>query len=129
MIPDELIEYCLGKRHAYIDFPFGEQPVCIKVNGKLFAEIYTHDDNFKITLKCEPIIADFLRQHYFGIVVKGYHCPPALQRHRNTVYINKGVPDSKIFSMIDHSYAEVIKTFPRKVRREAFEEQPSGGKQ
>ena len=115
-----MIKYCLTKKHSYIDFPFGEQPVCIKVNGKIFAEIYTHGDNFKITLKCEPILAELFRQQYPDIVVKGYHCPPTLQRHRNTIYINKGVPDKEIFSMIDHSYDEVIKTFPKKVQKEIF---------
>ncbi len=41
MNSEQLINYCLTKKYSYIDFPFGEQPVCIKVNGKIFAEIYT----------------------------------------------------------------------------------------
>jgi predicted DNA-binding protein (MmcQ/YjbR family) len=118
MHSEQLIKYCLTKKHSYIDFPIRRTSVCIKVNGKIFAEIYTHGDNFKITLKCEPILAElFRRQQYHDIVViKGYHCPPT-QRHRNTIYINKGVPDKEIFSMIDHSYDEVIKTFQRKCKK------------
>lgn len=74
--------------HVYIDYPFGEDPVCIKVHGKIFAEIYQKVDNFKITLKCEPILANYWRNQYPGIVVRGYHCPPVQQPYRNTVWVD-----------------------------------------
>jgi len=116
--PEQLINYCLSKKEAYLDFPFGEQPVCVKIKAKIFAEVYTHPDNFKITLKCEPLLAELYRQKYPNFIVRGYHCPGAQQRHRNTVYLNKSVPDDVIFSMIDHSYNEVVKAIPKKIRKE-----------
>jgi predicted DNA-binding protein (MmcQ/YjbR family) len=114
---DDLIQYCCKKEKAYIDYPFGKEPICIKVNKKIFAEIYPREDNFKITLKCEPILAQIFRSQYPGVVVRGYHCPPVQQPHRNTVWVNKIDPNI-LFSMIDHSYDQVIKSFPKKVQRE-----------
>lgn len=118
MIVEELIEYCLKKEKAYIDYPFGNIPVCFKINNKLFAQIYPNEDNYKITLKCEPLLAEVYRQQFPDIVVKGYHCPQMIQRHMNTIYINKTVPDDMIYEMIDHSYEEVVKTFSKKVQKE-----------
>ncbi len=115
--PDELIRYCCGMKAAYIDYPFGKEPVCIKVNGKIFAEIYTQEGNYKITLKCEPFLAGFYRSQYPDIVVRGYHCPPAHQPYRNTVWVNK-MEDAVLFGMIDHSYGQVIKSFPKRVQKE-----------
>jgi predicted DNA-binding protein (MmcQ/YjbR family) len=125
MNAEQLVKYCVRKKGAYIDFPFGEQPVCIKVRGKIFAEIYTDIDNFKITLKCEPLLADLYRQKYPNVVVRGYHCPAIQQPHRNTVYINKSVSDDEIFFMIEHSYDEVVKTFPKKIQKEILGELPT----
>lgn len=119
----ELIKYCCGKHLAYMDYPFGEEPVCIKVNGRIFAEIYTGEDNYKITLKCEPVLAELFRGQYPGVVVRGYHCPPAQQPHRNTVWIN-GIEDDVLYGMIDHSYQQVLKSFPKKVRKELEEGRP-----
>lgn len=119
---EALIQYCCSKKKAYIDYPFGREPVCIKVNGRIFAEIYTKEDNYRITLKCEPALADFFRSQYPEIVVRGYHCPPVQQPHRNTVWVNK-IEDWVLYGMIDHSYEQVIKSFPQKVQRAMFAEQ------
>lgn len=102
---------------AYIDYPFGQEPVCVKVNGKIFAEVYTSEENYKITLKCEPLLADFYRSQYPGIVVRGYHCPPAHQPYRNTVWVNK-IDADILFGMIHHSYGQVLKSFSKKVQKE-----------
>lgn len=115
--PQSLIQYCSKKPKAYIDHPFGLEPVCIKVNGKIFAEIYLGEDNYKITLKCEVALAQLYREQFPEVVVRGYHCPPIQQPHRNTVWVNK-IADDILFQMIDHSYEQVIKSFPKKVQKE-----------
>lgn len=115
--PEELIQYCCKKKNAYIDYPFGKEPICIKINKKIFAEIYPQDNNYKITLKCEPILAEFFRSQYPNVVVRGYHCPPVQQPYRNTVWVNK-IDDGVLYSMIDHSYDQVIKSFSKKVQNE-----------
>lgn len=118
----KLIQYCCKKPKAYIDYPFGEEPVCIKVRGKIFAEIYSGEDNYKITLKCDPLLAASLRNQYPGIVVRGYHCPPVQQPYRNTVWINK-IDDKILLDMIDHSYEQVLQSFSKKVRKEILDEE------
>jgi predicted DNA-binding protein (MmcQ/YjbR family) len=120
MEAEELIKYCLSKEGAYLDFPFGDIPVCVKVRKKIFAEIYSDPNNYKITLKCEPMLADFYRQQYPGIVVRGYHCPPVQQPHRNTVYVDK-LDSEVLLDMIDHSYEQVIKSLPKKIQKELTE--------
>lgn len=118
---EELIKYCCDKPKSSIDYPFGKEPVCIKVKGKIFAEIYTQTDNYKITLKCEPDLADFFRHQYPGVVERGYHCPPVQQPHRNTVWVTN-IDDQVLLGMIDHSYEQVIKSFPKKIQKEILEE-------
>lgn len=118
MLKDEIIEYCLNKNKAYIDYPFGDIPICFKVNKKIFAELYPLDNDYKITLKCDAFLAELYRKQYPNDIVRGYHCPPMQAIYRNTVYINKTVDDKLIFEMIDHSYDEVIKCFSKKVQKE-----------
>ncbi len=118
MLKDEIIEYCLNKNKAYIDYPFGDIPICFKVNKKIFAELYPLDNDYKITLKCDAFLAELYRKQYPNDIVRGYHCPPMQAIYRNTVYINKIVDDKLIFEMIDHSYDEVIKSFSKKVQKE-----------
>lgn len=113
--PEELIQYCCKKKKAYIDYPFGKEPICMKVNKKIFAEIYPQENNYKITLKCEPILAVFFRSQYPNVVVRGYHCPPVQQPYRNTVWVNK-IDDGVLYNMIDHSYDQVIKSFSKRVQ-------------
>ena len=71
----ELVDYCLSKQNAYIDFPFGDSPVCFKYDGRIFAEIYPGDDNYKITLRCDPVAGEYYRNKYPEIVIPGYHVP------------------------------------------------------
>lgn len=118
MLKDEIIEYCLNKNKAYIDYPFGDIPICFKVNNKIFAELYPLDNDYKITLKCDAFLAEVYRKQYPNDIVRGYHCTPMQAIYRNTVYINKTVDDKLIFEMIDHSYDEVIKSFSKKVQKE-----------
>ncbi len=110
-----LTAYCLQKGFAYEDYPFGPDPLCVKVKGKIFAEIYARPDNYKITLKCDPLLADLYRRQFPGAVVRGYHCPPSQQPHRNTVWIAQ-IEDELLCSMIDHSYDLVVKSLPRSIR-------------
>lgn len=73
---EDIKTYCLNKWKSYEDYPFGDVPVCYKLNGKVFAQIYPNREDFKITLKCTADAGQFYRQVYPGAVVRGYHCPP-----------------------------------------------------
>lgn len=113
-----LLEHCLSKPGAYIDYPFGEIPVCVKVGKRLFAQIYTNRNDLKITLNCDMMSGEFFRNLYPGTVVRGYHCPPQLAPYFNTVYLGGSVPEAELKMMIDLSYSAVVKKLPLKVRRE-----------
>ena len=92
-----------------------------KVNNKIFAELYPLENDYKITLKCDSLLAKLYRKQYKDVVINGYHCPPIQAIYKNTVYINKTVSDEMIFEMIDHSYDEVIKSFSNKVQKQLLE--------
>ena len=117
MTSEEIKAYCLGKPKAYEDLPFGEVPVCYKVNGKIFAQLYSD----KITLKCTAFSGQMFRQAYPGVVVRGYHCPPVQQPYWNTIYLDH-FPSEELPMMIDHAYETVVASFPKKVQREIMED-------
>lgn len=115
--PEDLIACCLTKNQAYTDYPFGPEPVCIKVKGKIFAEIYSGPGNYKITLKCDPLLAQVYRLQFPGVVVRGYHCPISQQPHRNTVWVEH-MEEGLLLNMICHSYDMVLKSLPKSARDE-----------
>ncbi len=109
-------EYCLSKHRAYEDRPFGETPICFKLNGKIFAQLYPYAHDYKITLKCTLMQGDFYRQLYPGVVVRGYHCPPVQQPYWNTVYL-ENFPEDELRHMIDSAYDVVFDSFSKKVQK------------
>lgn len=118
---EEIKEYCLNKNKSYIDYPFGNIPICFKVNNKLFAQLYPLEDDYKITLKCDVLLAELYRKQYKDIVIKGYNCPPIQASHFNTIYINE-IDDNVLLEMIDHSYDIVVKSFSKKNQKEILGE-------
>ena len=64
MTTDEIIKYCLSKDGAYLDFPFGDIPICVKVANRLFAQIYPKPEDYKVTLNCDMMTGEFYRNLY-----------------------------------------------------------------
>lgn len=117
MIEYEKIKlYCLAKAKAYVDYPFGPFPVCFKVCNRIFLEWYPDDD--KITVRCEPGLADYYRQSYPGVVIPGYHCPDRQKPFKNTVYLGKGLSEELIYDMLDHSYQQAVKSLRKRDQAE-----------
>ena len=119
LIYEDIKSYCLSKKEAYLDCPFGPFPICIKVHNRIFLEWYPDEE--KITVRCEPGLADFYRQQYPGIVIPGYHCPPLQKPYKNTVYLNQGLGDDLVYDMLDHSYEEAVKRLPKNVQKGLIE--------
>jgi predicted DNA-binding protein (MmcQ/YjbR family) len=92
-------EYCTGKPNVTEGFPFGEDTLVFKVNGKIFA-LANLDGDLSINLKCNPSFALERREKY-NSVTPGYHMN---KKHWNTVILDGSVPDKELFSWIDHSY-------------------------
>ena len=100
-----LKDYCLEKRGAIEDYPFGEDVLVMKVESKMFALISEKENRINISLKCDPVLAEQFRQQYTSII-PGYHLN---KRNWNTVIMDGSVPEDDILWMIDHSYELVVK--------------------
>ena len=102
----------MRKPYAEETHPFGQWPVCYKVAGKIFAQIYPD----KITLKCTAFSGEAFRNAYPGIVVRGYHCPPVQQPYWNTIDLSR-FPEEQLPMMIDLAYETVVAALPKKLQK------------
>jgi predicted DNA-binding protein (MmcQ/YjbR family) len=96
---ESLREYCISKADVTEGFPFGENTLVFKANGKIFALVNLHGD-LSINLKCDPAFAIDLREKYTS-VSPGYHMN---KKHWNTILLDGSIPDKELFLWIDHSY-------------------------
>ena len=108
----ELRSYCLQKKGAIIDFPFDDVTMVIKVGDKMFALMPTNNGHIRINLKCDPLVAQGLREKYKA-VIPGYHMNKV---HWNTVIIDDSIPDNIIKRMIDDSYDLVFSKLSKKIK-------------
>src|SRR3712207_5535705 len=97
---DQLREYLLAKPGATEGYPFGPDPLVVKVGGKMFALVSLGSKPNQVSLKCDPIDAQFLRDTY-PAVQPGYHLN---KRHWNTVTLDGSIPEPDLRVMIDSSY-------------------------
>lgn len=106
MTHKELEEYLLGFPNTWLDFPFGEGTSVYKVGnktageGKLFAIIANNSDPLRLSLKCDPQLAEILREKYES-VVPGYHLN---KKHWNTIICTGQLSDNEIKDLARHSY-------------------------
>ncbi|MDO5570264.1 MAG: MmcQ/YjbR family DNA-binding protein [Bacteroidales bacterium] len=110
---EEIREYCLSKKAVSECFPFDEVNLVFKVVDKMFALINLNNPDILI-LKCDPEYALELREKYLAID-GAFHFN---KKYWNQIDLSRDVNDKLIYSLIDHSYDEVIKKFPRKKRSE-----------
>jgi predicted DNA-binding protein (MmcQ/YjbR family) len=95
---------CLSLRGSTETFPFGPETSVFKVAGKMFALSRLAGDPLEISLKCEPALADQLRDAH-PAVRPGYHLN---KRHWNTVTIDGSIADRLVEDMIEDSYDLVV---------------------
>lgn len=98
-----LREYCLSMKDATESFPFGDETLVFKVEGKIFALVNLEGD-LSVNLKCDPEKALELRERYRA-VTPGYHMN---KKYWNTVLLDGSIPEKEIFSWIAHSYDQVL---------------------
>ena len=123
MMSDEIINYCLAKPGAFIDYPFGPDVTIIKVKSpnspaRIFAQLFVLKGERKATFSCDAMTGAFYRSIYPDDVVRGYHCPPVQQPYFNTVNLDGAVPDDEIVKMADHAYMVVVGKLPKKYQKE-----------
>ena len=92
-------EYCLSKDAVIESFPFGDDTLVFKVNGRIFV-LANLEGDLTINLKCDPTVAIELRERYTS-VIPGYHMN---KKHWNTILADGSIPDKEILSWIDNSY-------------------------
>lgn len=106
MTHKELEEYLLSFPNTWLDFPFGEGISVYKVGhketgeGKLFAIISDDSKPLRVSLKCDPQLAEVLREKY-ETVLPGYHLN---KKHWNTIICSGQLPDEEIKSLALLSY-------------------------
>lgn len=122
MTHKEILEYCLSKKGAYEDHPFGDGSVCVKVKKRIFAQLFYLKGMPMFTFNGDAMTGDFYRTAYPDNVTRGYHCPPVQQPYFNTVRLDGGVPDEEILHMIDGSYKYVVGKLTKKAQRELEDE-------
>lgn len=110
MIEHKVIEQMLMELpNVWLDYPFGEEVAVYKVGhkdtseqgeGKMFALIAEGSKPVKLSLKCDPQLAELLREKY-ETVLPGYHLS---KKHWNTVICTGQVPLEELKDFIRHSY-------------------------
>ena len=106
MTHKELEDYLLSFPGAWLDFPFGEDVSVYKTggkgaaDGKMFALVANGSKPLRVSLKCDPQLAEVLREKY-ETVLPGYHLN---KKHWNTIICTGQLPDEEIRSLAQHSY-------------------------
>lgn len=89
--------------NAVKDFPFGDDVAVYKVGsteGKMFALVADRTEPVRISLKCDPQLAELLREKY-ETVLPGYHLNKI---HWNTIICSGQLDDTELRDLIRHSY-------------------------
>jgi len=116
MTHKEIHDFLLSFPNTWLDFPFGETTSVYKIGhadtggparpvgqtggGKMFALIAENSKPLRISLKCDPLLAEKLRETY-ETVLPGYHLN---KKHWNTIICTGQVPDDELKGFITLSY-------------------------
>ena len=112
MTADELRAWCLAQPGATEEFPFDATTSVFKVGGKMFALSNLGAEPLRVSVKCEPDLAERLRASY-STIVPGYHLN---KRHWNTIILDGSLPDDLVYEMLEDSYDLVVEGLPRAER-------------
>jgi predicted DNA-binding protein (MmcQ/YjbR family) len=110
MTHKELETYFLSFPDTWLDFPFGEGTSVYKVGpkdgeAKMFALIADDSKPLRVSLKCDPILAETLREKY-ETVVPGYHLN---KKNWNTIICTGQLSNDEIKDLANLSYQLVTK--------------------
>jgi len=112
LTPAKLRNRCLAFPGAGEEFPFAPGLSVFKVAGKMFALSRLDEQPLAVSLKCEPELAEQLRDSYPGIR-PGYHLN---KRHWNTVEVGAAIPDQLVLDLVEDSYDLVVAGLPKRVQ-------------
>lgn len=109
---EEVREFCLGFKNVTEHFPFDDVSLVFKVEGKMFLLLPLDVAEPKVSLKCNPELAEELRERY-NAVEPAYHFN---KKHWNSIFLQRDMPDDEVKKWIKHSFQEVIAKLPVKIR-------------
>lgn len=109
----ELRASCLGFPGSSESFPFGPETSVFKVEGRIFAISRLDGRPLEVSLKCDPVLAEQLREAHPAIR-PGYHLN---KRHWNTVTLDGSISDPMLRDMIEDSYDLIVSRLPISRRR------------
>ena len=110
---EEVREYCLSLPQTTEDFPFDESTLVFRIEQKIFAMADLENTQWFV-LKCEPEYALDLRER-FSEISGAWHMN---KRYWNQLNLFVTLPDKLVKHLIRHSYNEVVKKLPRKIKDE-----------
>ena len=110
---EEVRDYCLSLPQVTEDFPFDETTLVFRIEQKIFAMIDLEDTQWFV-LKCEPEYALELRERHPEIS-GAWHMN---KKYWNQLNLFGQLRDELVKYLIRHSYNEVVKKLPRKVKEE-----------
>lgn len=101
MTHKEVEEYLLSMPNTRLDYPFGKDVAVYKTSDdKMFALIAEGSDPIRISLKCDPLLAQTLRERYES-VMPGYHLN---KKHWNTIVLSGQLSWEEVQDLIRLSY-------------------------
>lgn len=103
MTREELHTYIMSMPGAWLDYPFGEHTAVYKLGdekGKLFAILAEDAEPVRLSLKCDPQLAEVLREKY-ETILPAYHLN---KRHWNTIICSGQLELDELHDLIRHSY-------------------------
>ncbi len=106
MDTEAIREYALAKAGVEEGFPFGEDTLVFKVNGKIFLLLALDESPLKFNAKGDPGEALQLREEYPENILPGYHMN---KKHWNTVVVDGRIKKALLQKLIDDSYGLVAK--------------------
>lgn len=92
--------------NAKLDYPFGKDVAVYKAGDKMFALISEGSHPVRLSLKCDPVLAEHLREKYES-VLPGYHLN---EKHWNTLILGEQLEWEEVQDLIRHSYQLVTGT-------------------
>lgn len=110
---EEIRLYCLSLPMTSEDMPFGDEHLILRVCGKIFACIGLERPDYFV-LKCDADYALDLRDRYPEIE-PAWHWN---KRYWNQHSLRGSLTSDFLKSLIRHSYSEVVKKLPRKIKTE-----------
>jgi predicted DNA-binding protein (MmcQ/YjbR family) len=93
-------DYILTMPNAVREYPFGKDVAVYKVNDKMFALMDEKKLPVNLSLKCDPLLAQTLREKYES-VMPGYHLN---KKHWNTMVLSGQLEWPEVQDLIRHSY-------------------------